>query len=124
PPLSATDGSVVVLKVDPAGNLVASAVLAETSSGESASGEAVAVGPSGEVFVVGEFSGVLDLDPSPGAFALVGAAGVNQVFAVQLDSNLQFVRGGQFGAPDSGVSGAAADPAGGVWVTGSTNTAS
>jgi hypothetical protein len=76
----------------------------------------------GNIDVVGDFSGTIDLDPAAGGFSLT-AKGSRDVFVARFDRDGRLVRGGQFGGTDastgSAVTGSIAnDRAGHLYIAG------
>ncbi|HVK08053.1 MAG TPA: LamG-like jellyroll fold domain-containing protein, partial [Gemmataceae bacterium] len=109
-PTLVTSGGSAVLRIDPAGALVSSAVV------DGASGYGIAVGPAGSVFVTGSFTGTVDFDPGAGTATQTAT---RAAFVLELTPGLGFLRVGQLGST-AAISGQAiaADAAGNVWVTG------
>jgi hypothetical protein len=107
-----------VMKLDADGSLVWARTFSVLSSGYS-DPLAVAVGADGSVYVGGEFSGSIDLDPGP---AVVEKDADNlSGFLVKLTSSGSFVWGRAFGGPDchsATLSGLALDGDGAPWTAG------
>ncbi|RXR23053.1 T9SS type A sorting domain-containing protein [Flavobacterium stagni] len=53
----------------------------------------------GNVYLIGNFSGTIDLDPSDGIYNLVSAGNQQQFFLLKLNSNGEFIWANQFGDP-------------------------
>ncbi len=106
---------IFVSKLDSSGNFVWARSLGGT--GSDGAGD-IAVDSSGNVIVVGSFTGTADFDPGSGTFNLT-SAGDADVFVSKLDSSGNFVWARALGGSDVNLaSSVALDATGNVWVTG------
>jgi len=83
------DSEEFIVKLNAAGNLVW-AKQTNTGAYNYSNGFAIAVDASGNVYTTGSFKGTSDFDPGPGTANLV-AGGLNDGFALKLNSNGDFV---------------------------------
>ncbi len=81
-----------------------------TNCSGNASGKAIKVDVSGNVYTVGNFGGIIDLDPSAATYSLASSGG-DDVFISKLNSSGVFLWGKEFGGPvNDYVRGLALDP--------------
>lgn len=96
-PASAGDSDVLLVKLDPAGEVEWARRVGGAGADE---GRGVAVGPQGDVYLTGFFSESVDFDPGPGQVELV-SAGSADVFVARFDPRGELVwarrAGGRFG---------------------------
>lgn len=116
PVTSAGSTDIYVQKLNSAGNLVWAVGAGGTSIDEAS---AVATDAAGNVYVTGNFSGTIDLDPGIGTFTL-SASGVSDVFILKLDALGNFLWAVKAGTTAAGCYGnsIAVDGNGNVLVTG------
>jgi hypothetical protein len=115
PLVSAGEYDVFVQKLDAQGNFL----WAAASGGASDDfGTAIALGDSGQVYVLGSFSGTADFDPGPGVSTLT-SAGSTDIFVQKLNADGSFRWARSWGGmlEDTGLS-IALDDSGQVYVTG------
>lgn len=114
--LTADGGDGYVSKLDANGNFVW-ALLVGGNDGTN-SGVAVLPDVSGNVYMVGYFSGTVDFDPGP-ATVNITSNGQNDICVLKLDANGNFIWAKTVGSTQSDVGYAAAlDPSGNICVTG------
>jgi len=115
--VSAGSTDVFVIKTDSAGNLI----WGRSMGGPAADyAHSLAIDASGNIYTTGYFSGAADFDPGTGLLQLVAAGATSDIFISKLDPSGNFIWAKQIGGPsiDKAYS-IAADPNGGVYVTGS-----
>ncbi|MCW3086149.1 MAG: hypothetical protein JWP12_3515 [Bacteroidetes bacterium] len=113
---SSTQG--FVMKLDNSGNLLWAKATSGTGS-NFARGNGIVADLSG-VYYTGSFSGLVDLDPGTGTYAVTGSTSNAQIFVSKLDATGNFVWGDALtgdGGPNEG-SGIAIDAGGNVYITG------
>lgn len=98
---STTGYAAFLLKLDSGGNFVWAKELVETNYGNI--GGTVAIAPSGNVYVAGEFKGTGDFDPGPGVFNLTSMGSVQDIFISKFDNNGNFIWANQIAGPDGEV---------------------
>jgi beta-propeller repeat-containing protein/type IX secretion system substrate protein len=107
---------IFVCKFDPAGNLL----WAKQMGGASAdAGSAIAIDPSGNVYITGNFSGTADMDPGAGVFNISSKGGLD-IFIAKLDPSGNFLWSASFGdvTDDDHGNSIAVDASGNVFTTG------
>ncbi len=115
---------VFVARYSPTGALVWAKNLRGANSGSVAQGAAVAVDPSGNVFVTGSYTGTVNFDPNTvnAGATLTSPSGGNDVFLAKYDANGNFLWAddvsGTSGAIDEGYA-LAVDGSGNVAIAGS-----
>lgn len=114
-----TDGSAFVLKLDAAGNHVWSKSFAYTEAPSGAASSGLAVDASGDVLVVGDFSGTVDFGGGPLMTTMLPSSGKTDIFVVKLAPNGNHVWSGDYGNGDYAHAAAVAvDGSGNAIVTG------
>jgi gliding motility-associated-like protein len=91
-------------------------------TGAYANGNSIAVDATGNLYVIGNFSGTVDFDPGPGTYNLT-SAGNSDMFIAKLDSSGNFIWAKQIGGGDSSFyiasgSSITLDAAGNIYSTG------
>ena len=114
---SAGYNDIFVTKLNSSGNFVWAKQMGGTSYD---AGTSIAVDASGNIYVTGNFSGTVDIDPGTGTSNLVSAGGLD-IFICNLDQSGNFKWGKSFGASTDEDHGNAitVDASGNVYTTGS-----
>lgn len=81
-------------------------------------GQAIAVDPSGNVYVAGTFSGTVDFDPSPAVSNLTGFSGSSDIFLAKYSSTGSFIWVKQIGGTNTEKAYDLAADATGAWLAG------
>jgi len=114
-PLTDTWGNFYITKLDPSGNFLWARQVGGTS-GDYAN--AIAVDASGNVFVTGSFSTIVDFDPGPGIFNLT-PIGNEDIFILKLNSLGNFVWAKNAGSTSTDAGkGITLDGSGNIYVPG------
>ncbi len=94
------------------------------SAGKTNTGQGIATDANDNVYVVGEFNGTADFDPSSGTHNMTSTSSGGDMYVAKYDASGAFVwslRIGNGNAAASSLKGIATDKAGNVYVTGSFN---
>ena len=108
-------GDVFITKCNSSGNLIWAKQMGGTSQDYTTS---IAVDPSGNVYITGNFYGTADFNPGVGTFNYT-SAGYSDIFIAKLDGSGNFVWAKRVGGTDvDGASSIAVDPSFNVLITG------
>ena len=119
--LTSTSYETYVAKYTSRGALAWAKDMGGTTPGGTAYGPELAVTNDGSVYVTGDFTGTVDLDPGPGVHNITSTGGVD-VFVTKLDTAGNFAWATVFGTNSDDVpTGIAVTPNGGVCVAGIAN---
>ena len=119
--LTSTSNEVYVAKYTSRGAFVWAKDMAGTTLDATSWGPALAVATDGSVYVTGDFTGTVDLDPGPGVFNSTSIGGYD-IFVTKLDSAGNFLWADTYHSIGNDVSmEIAVTPDGGACVAGSTN---
>lgn len=112
---SAGNKDVYVQKLDSNGNFLWAKAIGGSGNDF---GSAIAIDPTGNIYITGNFNGTADFDPGSGTYNMT-SAGNNDIFIQKMDNNGNFLWAKAFGGTDKdfGIS-IAVDVAGNVYTTG------
>lgn len=111
-------GHVYISKQDPSGNLIWVKDIGGLSPNDNGTGTGLALDKQNNIYIGGNFSNYIDLDPGAGTFSLNSTV-TNDAFVAKYDSMGNFIWGAQFSGPmNKSINGLCLDSAGNVCTAG------